>query len=124
NELAARRALDVIVSGALLGSRFQFVSGWSGVQIPPPAPAASSSRADTEITDRDHEHVAPNMGYGLVSNGLAMGCKFFCSRSNYPRSQRMKLASQVPSSTSPIRDVDRPAQSSQKPCCASHALAS
>jgi len=39
------------------------------------------------------------MGDNLVPNGLSRGCKVFCSRSKYPRSQCMKLASQMPSST-------------------------
>lgn len=53
-----------------------------------------------------------DMGDDLVPNGLSVGCKDFCSRSKYPRSQCVKLTSQVPSSSSlmpsfsPARTVD------------------
>ena len=40
------------------------------------------------------------MGDNLVPNGLSRGCGVFCSRSKYPGSQGMKLASQMPWSTS------------------------
>ena len=40
------------------------------------------------------------MGDNLVPNGLSRGCRVFCSRSKYPRSYCMKLASQMPTSTS------------------------